>query len=56
MWEQVDSLREQLLDASLILDNQGLVQGYGHVSARLPDREAMLITPRRGLGLIEDPD
>lgn len=56
MWDEPNSLREQLLDASLILDNQGLVQGYGHVSARLPGREAMLITPRKGLGLIEDPD
>ena len=50
------SLREQILDAALIIDNQGLVQGYGHVSARIPGEDAMLMTPRRGPGLLEDPD
>jgi HCOMODA/2-hydroxy-3-carboxy-muconic semialdehyde decarboxylase len=54
--DNLQSLREELLDAALIIDNQELVKGYGHVSARLPDRDAMLMTPRRGPGLLEDPD
>jgi ribulose-5-phosphate 4-epimerase/fuculose-1-phosphate aldolase len=52
----LDTLREQLLDAALIIDQQDLVRGYGHVSARVPGRDAMLITPRRGPGLLSDPD
>ena len=56
MRDDLQSLREQILDAALIIDNQGLVQGYGHVSARIPGRDAMLMTPRRGPGLLEDPD
>jgi len=54
--DELRSLREEILDAALIIDNQGLVQGYGHVSARIPGRDAMLMTPRRGPGLLEDPD
>jgi ribulose-5-phosphate 4-epimerase/fuculose-1-phosphate aldolase len=54
--DDLRSLREELLDAALIIDNQELVQGYGHVSARIPGRDAMLMTPRRGPGLLEDPD
>jgi len=54
--QDLRSLREELLDASLIIDNQELVKGYGHVSARIPGRDAMLMTPRRGPGLLEDPD
>lgn len=56
MRNDLRSLREELLDAALIIDNQELVQGYGHVSARIPGRDAMLMTPRRGPGLLEDPD
>lgn len=56
MRNDLKSLREELLDAALIIDNQELVQGYGHVSARIPGRDAMLMTPRRGPGLLEDPD
>lgn len=56
MRKDLESLREQLLDASLIIDNQQLVKGYGHVSARVPGRDDMLITPRRGPGLLSDSD
>jgi L-ribulose-5-phosphate 4-epimerase len=52
----LQSLREQVLDAALIIDVQELVKGYGHVSARIPGRDAMVMTPRRGPGLLEDPD
>ena len=51
-----DTLREELLDASLIIDSQDLVAGYGHVSARIPGEHAMLMTPRRGPGLLTDID
>jgi ribulose-5-phosphate 4-epimerase/fuculose-1-phosphate aldolase len=54
--QDLRDLREELLDASLIIDNQELVKGYGHVSARIPGTDTMLMTPRRGPGLLEDPD
>lgn len=53
--DPIADLREDLLTASQILDNEGLVEGYGHVSARLPGRDAMVMTPRKGLGLLEIP-
>ena len=56
MRSDLEALREELLDASLIIDNQALVNGYGHVSARISGREAMLMTPRRGPGLLTDGD
>ena len=56
MRSNLETLREELLDASLIIDNEGLVKGYGHVSARIPGRNAMLMTPRRGPGLLTDAD
>jgi len=56
MSDPLSKLRQDLLIASQILDSEGLVEGYGHVSARLAGREAMLITPRTGLGLLSDPD
>lgn len=56
MSSNLDNLREELLDASLIIDSQGLVKGYGHVSARISGEEAMLMTPRRGPGLLTDSD
>lgn len=56
MAESLEQLRDDLLTASLILDSEGLVEGYGHVSARLPDQDAMVMTPRKGLGLLTSPD
>jgi ribulose-5-phosphate 4-epimerase/fuculose-1-phosphate aldolase len=52
----LEQLRDQLLDASLIIDSQELNKAYGNLSARIPDREAMVITPRRAPGLLTDPD
>lgn len=56
MSNSLSGLREDLLTASQILDSEGLVEGYGHVSARLAGRDAMLMTPRKGLGLLSDSD
>ena len=56
MSESLDQLRDDLLTASLILDSEGLVEGYGHVSVRVPGQQAMIMTPRKGLGLLTSPD
>jgi len=35
-------LKEKLVDASHILDNEGITDGFGHVSARIPQGEAFI--------------
>ncbi|MBO9520664.1 MAG: class II aldolase/adducin family protein [Nocardioidaceae bacterium] len=44
------TLREELALACRILDERGLTEAYGHVSARLDER-TMLISPRVGPGV-----
>jgi ribulose-5-phosphate 4-epimerase/fuculose-1-phosphate aldolase len=48
------SLREQMLAACRVLTHFRIVEGFGHVSARLAGSERLLITPRRALGLVTD--
>jgi HCOMODA/2-hydroxy-3-carboxy-muconic semialdehyde decarboxylase len=45
------SVQQKVICVCRVLDGLGLVEGLGHVSARLPDGN-MLITPARGLGLV----
>lgn len=45
------SLSEDLLDAALVLAAEGLVDAFGHVSARTPEN-TILITPPRPLGTL----
>lgn len=47
--------RSQVLIACKILNAKGLVEGFGHVSCRLPG-ERILITPRKGLALVGEED
>jgi ribulose-5-phosphate 4-epimerase/fuculose-1-phosphate aldolase len=48
-------LRRQVLQACRVLTFFRIVEGFGHVSARLPDGR-MLITPRQALGLVTEPE
>jgi ribulose-5-phosphate 4-epimerase/fuculose-1-phosphate aldolase len=47
-------LRAEVLQACRVLTHFRIVEGFGHVSARLPDADRILITPRRALGLVTD--
>ncbi|MBI2819011.1 MAG: class II aldolase/adducin family protein [Acidobacteria bacterium] len=49
-------LRKRLVEACHILDREGLVHGYGHVSTRAPDRQTVLISPRLALRLVKGPE
>ena len=42
----VSELKRDVISACRILCEQKLVEGFGHVSARLPDSESFLLTPR----------
>ncbi len=51
-----DQIKEDILTACKILDSEGLVKGFGHMSARLPGAEGKIfITPRKALRLVKRP-
>ena len=41
----IDRLKAQVAESSQILDHEGLVDFHGHVSARIPGTNSMLIKP-----------
>lgn len=45
------TLKEEIITVARILDGLDLVAAFGHVSARLPGKEEIWITPRRAPGL-----
>ena len=49
-------IKKNLITACRILSREGLVQGFGHVSARIPDSDLFLLTPRISLALVQEKD
>jgi ribulose-5-phosphate 4-epimerase/fuculose-1-phosphate aldolase len=47
-------LRAEMLAACRVLTHFRIVEGFGHVSARVAGSERILITPRRALGLVTE--
>ncbi|MBI2090387.1 MAG: class II aldolase/adducin family protein [Deltaproteobacteria bacterium] len=56
MKKNLSQLGKTLITACRILSQQGLVHGFGHVSARVPDSASFLITPRVSLALVGEKD
>jgi len=54
--DTIPALKKDMISACRILSRQSLVEGFGHVSARLPDSDSFLITPRIALAEVEEPD
>jgi ribulose-5-phosphate 4-epimerase/fuculose-1-phosphate aldolase len=52
----VSEVKRDVISACRILGEQKLVEGFGHVSARLPDSESFLLTPRISLALVGEAD
>lgn len=50
----VEEIKEAMLLACKIMDYLGLVQGFGHVSSRLPGTGNILVTPKKPLGLVTE--
>jgi ribulose-5-phosphate 4-epimerase/fuculose-1-phosphate aldolase len=46
-------LRAEIVTACKVLTYFRIVEGFGHVSARVPGSDRVIITPRRALGLVE---
>ena len=50
----IEQLRRDIISASRILSRQKLVEGFGHVSARIADTDRFIITPRISLALVQE--
>jgi ribulose-5-phosphate 4-epimerase/fuculose-1-phosphate aldolase len=51
-----ETLRRQLVTANRILANEGIIQGFGHVSSRIPDTDTMLISQSRSPAFVTEAD
>lgn len=49
----LDQLKADIISACRILSEQKLVEGFGHVSGRIPDTDRFLMTPRVSLELVQ---
>jgi L-ribulose-5-phosphate 4-epimerase len=49
-----DQLRKDIVSAARILSRQRLVEGFGHVSARVPGSEVFMVTPRISLAMVSE--
>jgi ribulose-5-phosphate 4-epimerase/fuculose-1-phosphate aldolase len=49
-------LKQDIVSACRILSDKNLVEGFGHVSARIRGTDEFFMTPRIGLALIEEDD
>jgi ribulose-5-phosphate 4-epimerase/fuculose-1-phosphate aldolase len=52
----LSALAADVVAACQILDGKELVEAYGHVSARIPGSDLLLVTPRGGLGFVRARD
>lgn len=52
----VSALKQDIVSACRILSSKKLVEGFGHISARIPNTELFLLTPRISLALVEESD
>ena len=50
------ALRAEVLTACRMLTHFRIAEGFGHVSARVAGGERILITPRRALALVTEPE
>ncbi len=54
METNIDELRQDVVSACRILSHEKLVEGFGHVSARVPNSDCFLMTPRISLALVRE--
>ena len=54
--ESLKQLKQDIVNACRIVSQQKLVEGFGHVSARIAGADSFLITPRIGLAQVEEED
>ncbi len=54
MGPDLEQLKKDVVSACRILSRQKLVEGFGHVSARIIDSDRFIITPRISLALVTE--
>lgn len=54
--DTLSALKQDVVSAGRILSEKKLVEGFGHVSTRIPGTEHFLMTPRIGLALLQPAD
>ena len=54
--DAIEQTRKDIISACRILTDKKLVEGFGHVSARLPGTDRFILTPRIGLALVQESD
>ena len=54
--KSTSQLKKDMISACRILSHKKLIEGFGHVSARIPDSDLFLMTPRIGLALVREND
>ena len=52
----IPQLRKDVVSACRILSHRKLVAGFGHVSARIPNSQRFVMTPRISLALVKERD
>jgi ribulose-5-phosphate 4-epimerase/fuculose-1-phosphate aldolase len=52
--DSIEQLKNDVISASRILSQQKLVEGFGHVSVRIPNSDRFIITPRISLALVQE--
>jgi ribulose-5-phosphate 4-epimerase/fuculose-1-phosphate aldolase len=50
----LEEIKEAMLVACRIMDHFGLIQGFGHVTSRLPGTSNILVTPKKAPGLAKE--
>src|SRR5918992_1975592 len=54
MEPELEQLKKDVVSACRILSQRNLVEGFGHVSARIVDSDQFIITPRISLALVTE--
>ena len=54
--DTLEQISKDIVSACRILTDKKLVEGFGHVSARIPGSDRFLLTPRIGLALVRESD
>lgn len=49
--KSLEEIKEAMLTACRIMDHFGLIQGFGHVTSRIPGTANILVTPKKAPGL-----
>jgi len=52
----IDALKQKLVTASHIMHKEGLVEGYGHITIRIPGTDRFLAPPRMSPALVQVED